>query len=43
MSPNPEETADLVKFPEEILNGNSFFVVLNYHYTSKKYARTGNY
>ena len=33
MWPNPQETADLVKFTEEILNGKlHFFVVMTFFY-----------
>ena len=31
MSPNPQETADLVKFTEEILNGKLHFLYSVFH------------
>ena len=38
MGPNPQETADLVTFTEEILNGKSFFVqCISLRSTQKKF------
>ena len=39
MSPNPQETEDLVTFTEEILNGKLYFLCSVTYFAARAFAR----